>query len=313
MSGGIGNFYIKQLQNPNTNPFGTLQILIPKTSGLGDAAVIEERNTANSECHIFAIADSLSVSMSANWSPDATAEALQNEVDRKQNSAANSSKALGEIFKSFGLEGIGEGLSNMAGKRLKPLQTSYVAWQKSDVSPFSFKLSRIALAPEEDTTIPFLDLSRMVLPSYFSAGIVMTPGNYTPPYSENIVKGIASFLEGLGNIFERQDAKQVMKEDKPVPGTVTVKYGQWATLRNMLVTGLSFTPSKVCTKYGLPLYTTGKIDLIPYRMLLANDINSMFGSRGDIQHNISRDNSDLATQYGTTDLPPALFKSQKKN
>lgn len=304
---GVENFYISQLQNPDKNPFGTLQILIPEIRS--DIGALLYKDMGNATTYTFAIADSLSVSMSANWSPDASMDSMQNELDKKQTQLAGMAGGAGSILSWLGLESLGAGVQNLAGKRLKPLKTSYVAWQKSDTSPFSFKLSRIALTPDEDTVKPFRDLAKMVLPAYFSAGIVTTPGMYNPPYGENLWEDIKDFFSKLGDIFKGESTSK-FKDDEFVKGTITIKYGTWAVIRNLLITNLSFTPSKVCTKYGLPLYTTGKIDLIPYRMLLADDIQNMF-NRGEWQHYKIDDDNSLANTYGTNDIPPELFRGKK--
>ena len=64
--------------------------------------------------------------------------------------------------------------------------------------------------------------------------------------------------------------------DGSTTGTASIRYSTWFFSKNQLVTNVNFTPSKVVTTTGTPLYVHGTIQFEPYRALEQSEFLSYF-------------------------------------
>lgn len=64
--------------------------------------------------------------------------------------------------------------------------------------------------------------------------------------------------------------------DGSTTGTASIRYSTWFFSKNQLVTNVTFTPSKVVTPRGTPLYVHGTIQFEPYRALEQGEFAEYF-------------------------------------
>jgi len=64
--------------------------------------------------------------------------------------------------------------------------------------------------------------------------------------------------------------------DGTTTGTASIRYSTWFHSTNQLITNVNFTPSKVVTTTGTPLYVHGTIQFEPYRALEQSELLSYF-------------------------------------
>lgn len=295
-------FYIEQLQDPNYNPFGTIQFIMnEEKTQIGKDYIDEDL--------IFAITDDFKFGADAQWDTvDSQSGAnLQQTLDKRIAQASLAGAGIGGIIESFlGKNKVTDMLDGAAQKRVKPMALSYLSWVASKTENFSFKIYKFAVRPEDDVLRPFKILFRMVLPTFAGGGLVNTPGGYVPPMKDGVEEFINIFKDGWKSIEGALKGEAVRHKfhdvGKAPAGTVTVRIGNWCTIRGLLVTNLSFTASKVCTRLGNPLYAMGSISLQPYRMWIYDDVDAMITT-----HNASYPYGTKNSDYDS-DIPPELFK-----
>lgn len=59
-------------------------------------------------------------------------------------------------------------------------------------------------------------------------------------------------------------------------GTASIRYSTWFWGKDLIITNVSFTPSKAVTRTGTPLYVTGTIQFEPYRSLEQGELLQFF-------------------------------------
>lgn len=149
-------------------------------------------------------------------------------------------------------------LNNISGKqiasgdvRLVTFSQTALSYVNSDKIKFSVDCVLVAVNKNDSPLTEWKKLLKLVNPRFASSyfdwkGVMESPTDYR--------------ISGDGS----------------TTGTASIRYSTWFFSKNQLVTNVTFTPSKVVTTTGTPLYVHGTIQFEPYRALEQSEFLSYF-------------------------------------
>lgn len=169
-----------------------------------------------------------------------------NNFDNLANLGGDLSSALGKVGSAFSK---GAQLASAGGPSFSTTskQLTRATWTGSEIPVFSLGITFICLKSgdiKQDVTRKVANIMRYTLPDEVSNfGLLTAPANYGP------------------------NNKQ---------GLITMRVGNWLTVRNCLVLSAQFDYSQEVNRDGKPIYAVGQVILKPYQAVTYNEYLKWF-------------------------------------